>query len=314
VDDTSASVEVSVSDPAELGSLGKYLREVPAIKVRQIPGVPAAGNQMAWDVLPVLAVSGGGVAFAVGLIATFIQSRRVDLSVTVKTKDEAFTITAANAKDLMPVVVNALTGVGGEEHRSPALTVDHSPFSVDEPRLKSIAAGGIPRASLSDIPVTIYLADGSAHEEVEVAVEQALAAADLRIVERGNPVTGSWWRSFRAKAHQTAKSPVGSEVMAVGIHAAEQRLVLEKDADITAKLMQNLGGVITALQPEQNAVVRIGAALIVKADGVLVVHQLTPVQQLKLNHSPRLLQSPHDILLALESASNDDGPRPVIGL
>lgn len=46
--------------------------------------------------------------------------------------------------------------------------------------------------------------------------------------------------------------------------------------------------------------IRTGALLIVKIDSTLVVHQLTPAQQLQLDHQPQLAQSPHQILSALE--------------
>lgn len=65
-------------------------------------------------------------------------------------------------------------------------------------------------------------------------------------------------------------------------------------------MMQNLGPVLDALQTTKDAVIRAGALLIVKVDGVVVVHQLTAEQQLMLDHQPQLAQSPHDILAALE--------------
>jgi hypothetical protein len=107
VDDT-LSVVVSVSDPAELRSLREHLRRAPAIEVHQIPGVPAAGEQGAWDVLQVLATGGGALAVAVRTIPAFVRSRRAEVSVTVKTDDKTVTITAANVEDVMPIVEKAL--------------------------------------------------------------------------------------------------------------------------------------------------------------------------------------------------------------
>lgn len=59
--------------------------------------------------------------------------------------------------------------------------------------------------------------------------------------------------------------------------------------------MQNLGRALTALRPTPDAVLRIGALLIVKVDNVVAVHQLTAAQQLTLDHQPHLLTSPHDM-------------------
>jgi hypothetical protein len=114
-------------------------------------------------------------------------------------------------------------------------------------------------------------------------------------------------------------TPAGREAAAVALHAMEQRVVLEKDADIAEKLMKCVEGVITALQPEQNAVVRLGPVLIVKADGVLTVLQLTAAQQLMLNHQPQLHRS-HDLLDVLAQGPESDrqlvdghGCRPELG-
>jgi|SRR5882757_1127922 len=108
VENTSWSVEVSVSDPAELRSLREHLQRAPAIEVRQIPGVPAPGEQGAWDLLQVLAAGGGALAVAVRALPAFVRSRRSDVTVTVKTKGKTVTITAANVAEAMPIVERAL--------------------------------------------------------------------------------------------------------------------------------------------------------------------------------------------------------------
>jgi hypothetical protein len=184
-----------------------------------------------------------------------------------------------------------------------------------------IAYGGEPirrqGTGESDVPVTIYLGDGHTHGQVETAVEDALAGAGMYVAERQDPVSGSWSRNLRARMRSGAKTPAGREAMAVALHALEQRAVLEKDADIAQKLMTGVQGVITALQPERNAVVRMGPVLIVKADGHLTVLQLTVEQQLMLNHRPQLHRAPRDLLDALghgpdSAAALEDGqdPRP----
>jgi hypothetical protein len=69
-------------------------------------------------------------------------------------------------------------------------------------------------------------------------------------------------------------------------------------------MMQNLGPVIGSLQPTKDAVIRVGALLIVKVDWAVAVHQLTAAQQLQLDHQPQLAASPRQILAVLELASN----------
>jgi hypothetical protein len=137
------------------------------------------------------------------------------------------------------------------------------------------------------------------------------------IEHRDDPVLGSWFRGMRARVSEFVDSPLGHEVKNLAAHAAESRLVHAQDATVTATMLQNLGPVLVALQPTKEAVIRAGALLIVKMDSTLVVHQLTPAQQLQLDHQPQLAQSPYDILSALElrpsssaqSAEGVDGAR-----
>jgi len=53
------------------------------------------------------------------------------------------------------------------------------------------------------------------------------------------------------------------------------------------------------MERTRDAVVRVGAVLIVKNDGALFVNQLTTRQQVILNHSPHLLAAPDTVLSEL---------------
>jgi hypothetical protein len=83
---------------------------------------------------------------------------------------------------------------------------------------------------------------------------------------------------------------------------ADTRLVLAQDAVITAKLMENLPPLIESLRSTKDAVIRIGALLIVKVDWVVSIHQLTAAQQALLDHRPQLAAVPHEILATLKNA------------
>lgn len=152
---------------------------------------------------------------------------------------------------------------------------------------------------ISAVPVVIYLADEGIHEQVEAAVEELMATAGLEIERRDNPIVGSWYRKMWASVTQVVRSPVAREGALIAAHAADTRLVLAQDAVVTATLLQNLGPVIVSLQPTKDAVLRVGALLIVKVDWVVNVHQLTAAQQVLLDHRPGLIASPHEILAAL---------------
>jgi transcriptional regulator with XRE-family HTH domain len=158
------------------------------------------------------------------------------------------------------------------------------------------------------LPITIYLSDESVHEQVEAAVEDLLAASGVHVEHRDDPVFGSWFRRMRARTGQAVHSPLAREAAIVAAHAAESRLVHAQDATVTETMLRNLGPVLTALHPTKDAVIRAGALLIVKVDWIVAVHQLTPAQQLRLDHQPQLAQSPHDILSALDRRTGNSTP------
>ena len=171
------------------------------------------------------------------------------------------------------------------------------------------------RTGEGTIPVTIYLADEQIHAEVERAVERLLATAGLRIRERDDPVLGSWFRRMVAGAQQGLGSPAGREATLIAEHALDSRLILTQDADVTARLMQNLPPLLGALQPTKDAMLRVGALLIVKVDWTVNVFQLTAAQQARLDHHPQLATSPHEIAAVLNLIPEEDavgGNYPVV--
>jgi hypothetical protein len=155
------------------------------------------------------------------------------------------------------------------------------------------------------VPVTIYLADEGIHEQVEAAVDELLATAGLHVEDRDEPISGSWFRRMRAGVKQAVHSPATQEAMLAATHAVDSRLVLAQDAHVTAVLLQNLGPVLTSLQPTKDAALRVGALLIVKVDWVVQVFQLTAAQQAILDHRPELARSPREIIEALQLSSQN---------
>lgn len=116
--------------------------------------------------------------------------------------------------------------------------------------------------------------------------------AETRPPSRRKSVMRSWFR--RAWGNATVQ-----EVAATAAHAADSRLVLAQDAQVTATMLQHLGSVIESVLPMGSAVIRAGAMLLIKIDDRLVVHQLTAAQQLRLDHEPQLAMSPRGVLAAL---------------
>jgi hypothetical protein len=157
----------------------------------------------------------------------------------------------------------------------------------------------------STLPVTIFISETDGHEEVEFAVVSLLSKAHLRIQVADDPVIGSWFRRMRAAIETAGHSDAMRETALVAKHIADSRLVLAQDATITSTLMQGLSPVITSLQPTKDAVIRLGAVLIVKIEWTVTVHQLTAAQQAQLDRQPHLATAPYEILSALGLVSHN---------
>ena len=97
-------VELSLSDYGQLGSLEEYLRiTVPSVVVTRVPGRPGNGEQGALDILTVLADSTVLVAL-VKVLPEFLRSHKPGMSVDMELPGKRLTVTADNAKDVLPVI------------------------------------------------------------------------------------------------------------------------------------------------------------------------------------------------------------------
>jgi hypothetical protein len=227
-------------------------------------------------------------------------------------------------------VLKMLVAVGTESPASTAVSLlaeqspgqipaEYAPSSDDQLFARLLAdATSAPDTSRdyatnpTSLPVTIYVSADGIHQQVQDAVDALLATAGLQIEDRDEPILGSWFRRMTATLKQWALSPAGQEAMQTAAHAADSRLVLAQDAQITATLLQNLPPLLMSLQATKDAVVRVGALLVVKVDWTVQVFQLTAAQQLQLDHHPQWARSPQEIIAALNLTPDDQsaGARP----
>lgn len=171
---------------------------------------------------------------------------------------------------------------------------------LKKPRLDS-AKGAPSITNTLTVPISIYLADSAVHMQVEEAVEKFLKSSGIRIESRDNPISGSWFRRMRGKVVDGVRSPIARELVTTAAHAADLRLNLVQDAQVTSTMMQHLAPVLASLHPTKDAVIRVGSLLIVKVDWIVGVHQLTAAQQLRLDHEPTLVSSPNNIWIELST-------------
>ncbi|MGW4525762.1 hypothetical protein [Amycolatopsis sp. NPDC004378] len=233
---------------------------------------------------------------------------------TIRIPGEALSILKAEAEKFRKTAEQTLADF---EHQRPTATVRHARnnllslvgqaihiagIAVHQSNLVEAIIARIPDNLLAD--VSIYLDDQEGVSRVEREVVALVEFAGGVIVDAEEPVSGSWFRRMRALFAQATAPHVGQDALTLGAQAATSRLVNASNAQNTATLMQNLGPLLTSIERYENVVIRVQALLIVKVDGSLVVHQLTPAQQLTLDRNPDLARLPHDILPALGLSSH----------
>lgn len=209
-------------------------------------------------------------------------------------------------------LAQSVEGLPGQSGSGFERTQPAQPLRQSQPPAEDSPAGGKPASRLTEpevapLPITIYLSGAAPHRDVQAAVEELLSTAGLAILDREDPVIGSWFRRMRATMSRAARSQVVRESALTAAHIADARLILAQDATITATMMANVGPVLTSLQPTKDAVVRIGAVLIVKVDWEVRVVQLTAAQQAILDHQPQLATSPRDVIGAIGLLTASDG-------
>lgn len=103
------SITLSVSDPAEIGALYNWLRDVPDVTVSRTAGRPKPGEQGALDVLTAVASSSGLIA-VIRTIPGYLRARRSGIAVRTTVQGREFTLTVQNVDDVMPIIERLLDG------------------------------------------------------------------------------------------------------------------------------------------------------------------------------------------------------------
>jgi hypothetical protein len=156
-------------------------------------------------------------------------------------------------------------------------------------------------------PVSIYLADGAADagEHIAELLKHVWTELGFELVAETDPVIGSFWQRFRAKASSPEVQQALHERIVKLERAAEVRMVAVPESLANMQNAQGLAAIIKALENESAAVIQLGPLLVVKtsgADGASSIHckTLTPVELRELERRPELLKKPDEILLLLE--------------
>lgn len=103
----SAGAVLEISDGTQLAALESLLALDPQVRVSRTPGGPQAGQQGSFDLLTVVAGSGGLVA-ALRVLPEFIRSRRSRVSITVSVGEKQITLEADNLPQAMALLEKLL--------------------------------------------------------------------------------------------------------------------------------------------------------------------------------------------------------------
>jgi hypothetical protein len=101
------TVQLAVSDPAQLPSLTGWLTATGQVQVERVPGRPDPGELGAMDVLTIVGSSSALIA-AIKILPEFIRSRRSGFHIDATVKGKSFTIDASNVGDVLPILERLL--------------------------------------------------------------------------------------------------------------------------------------------------------------------------------------------------------------
>jgi hypothetical protein len=103
------TLELRVSEPAELSALQRHLTSGTQLRVYRTSTGIADGTLGSSDMLVVAAVSGTLVT-ALQIIPAFLRARRKNLSIAARYRDQSVTICIENIEDVMPILEKILDG------------------------------------------------------------------------------------------------------------------------------------------------------------------------------------------------------------
>lgn len=153
----------------------------------------------------------------------------------------------------------------------------------------------------SAIAVSIYLSDGQAHQAVEEALELLLAETSLESYGHEEPVIGSWYRRFWVKAREETAHLNAAQIAAEVERKIRMEVFDKAQAVIDNQQATGAAALISAIQGEERACIRVGSILVIKVDGLVLVNNLTQMQLSWLERNQMLLRDPEALLKGLEA-------------
>lgn len=164
----------------------------------------------------------------------------------------------------------------------------------------------------SPLSVSVYLEDGhnSTVRDVQSALQTIAEEVGFELIAETNPVYGSFWQKFRAKASDPHTQQEVYDRLIKLERTAEVRLLAVPESQANMQNAQGLAAIIEALKGESAAVIQLGPMVVVKAprpdcESAILCRMLTAKELRMLEADPGLLRDPIALMARLTAAGED---------
>jgi hypothetical protein len=151
-------------------------------------------------------------------------------------------------------------------------------------------------------PVSVYTTDDDG-TPLKNAVVEALRAFELTVVVEEPVELGSWFQRFWARA----SSDFVRERMRKLEQAVELQYLGKVRAEIDQAKAHAVAALLQAISAQDNAVVRVGSLIVIKAEGNLAVWTVSELEAADMERHSALLRDPVSALEYLRDLKQDSG-------
>jgi len=161
--------------------------------------------------------------------------------------------------------------------------------------------------------VSIYLEDGreSTVRDVQSALQIVADEVGFELIAEFNPVYGSFWQRFRAKASDPHMQEEIYDRLIKLERSAEVRLLAVPESQANMQNAQGLAAIIESLKGESAAVIQLGPLVVVKAPtsgvGSAILCKVLTAKELRmLEARPDLLKDPCGLMAQLTDTNHGE--------
>ncbi|MEU8196226.1 hypothetical protein AB0C10_20815 [Microbispora amethystogenes] len=151
-------------------------------------------------------------------------------------------------------------------------------------------------------PVIVYVENSEDYTKVRGALEGVLEAFDQEVILESRQVRGSVWQSFVTIFKKRTTPDQLESATDIFAAAVKARLYSEPQAQVTKAQGEAISNLIKSLESTPNALIQFSNLLIIKADSVPYVRELTPEQAEFIKRNPHLQFNPKEALAVLDHA------------